>query len=119
MAPRGEMTTVRRTAFTIIELLVVVAIIALLVGILLPAISTAREEAKRMRSVTNLRNLGVAHAAYAAAFADRQVTFVVDDISSYGDSSFRAFTEYGYDFAATSFHILTTDGIRGRDIVAK
>ena len=29
------------------------------------------------------------------------------------------FIDYGYDQAATSFHILTTDGIRGRDVVSK
>ena len=83
-----------RPAFTIIELLVVVSIIALLVGILLPAISQARNQAKFTRSVANLRNLGTAHAAYASSYGDRQVTFVVDEIAHYGTNACTAFQEY-------------------------
>ena len=83
----------RRTAFTIIELLVVVSIIALLIGILLPAIGKAREQAHLTRSVANLRNLGAAHQSYAAEWADRQFTLVNDNIASYG-SSISAFHNY-------------------------
>ena len=72
-------------AFTIIELLVVVSIIALLVGILLPAIGKARDQAKLTISQSNLRNLAAAHASYAAEFADRQLTFIDDGASQYGD----------------------------------
>ncbi|MCA9291206.1 MAG: prepilin-type N-terminal cleavage/methylation domain-containing protein, partial [Phycisphaerales bacterium] len=50
----------RSSGFTIIELLVVISIIALLIGILLPAIGRARETAKVTQSESNLRNLGVA-----------------------------------------------------------
>jgi prepilin-type N-terminal cleavage/methylation domain-containing protein len=69
--------------FTIIELLVVVSIIALLIGILLPAVSKARDQAKLTISQSNLRNLGTAHATYAAEFGDRQLTYTVDAIASY------------------------------------
>ncbi len=73
-----------RKAFTIIELLVVVSIIALLVGILLPAIGKARDQAKLTISQANLRNLGTAHGSYAAEYGDRQLTFIDDSASSYG-----------------------------------
>ena len=73
-------------AFTIIELLVVVSIIALLIGILRPAISKARDQAKQTQSLTNLRNLGTAHSTYAAEWADRQFTLVDDNISVYGNN---------------------------------
>ncbi len=83
-----------RKAFTVIELLVVVSIIALLVGILLPAIGRARDQAKLVYSAANLRNLGVAHQSYAATFADRQFTLVLDTIASYGSSVAIAFETY-------------------------
>jgi prepilin-type N-terminal cleavage/methylation domain-containing protein len=82
------------SAFTIIELLVVISIIALLVGILLPAIGKAREQAKLTQSETNMRNLATAHQSYAAAWSDRQFTLVVDSLSSYGSDRTSAFTNY-------------------------
>mgnify|MGYP000844256048 CR=1 FL=1 len=51
-------------SFTLIELLVVVAIIAVLVSILLPALSAAREQARRAQCQANLQQLGVLWALY-------------------------------------------------------
>jgi prepilin-type N-terminal cleavage/methylation domain-containing protein len=65
-----------RRAFTIIELLVVVSIIALLIGILLPAIGKARDQARLTMSQSNLRNLGTAHGNYEAEWSDRQFTLI-------------------------------------------
>ena len=52
-------------AFTLIELLVVIAIIALLLSILMPALSTAKEQGKRIVCRSNLKNLTLAWIFYA------------------------------------------------------
>jgi type II secretory pathway pseudopilin PulG len=87
----------RRTspsAFTIVELLVVVSIIALLVGILLPAVGKARDNAKVTQSKSQLRQLGTAHATYGSEWNDRQWTVVYDNMGTLGTNIVQALTNY-------------------------
>ena len=60
-----------RRAFTLVELLVVIGIIALLIGILLPTLNKAREAGQRTVCLSGLRELGNAYRIYAAQYKDQ------------------------------------------------
>lgn len=85
---------VANSAFTIIELLVTVAILALLIAILLPSLARARQTARSTTCLSNLRQFVVAAHTYAHTNSDR---YPVAHGTSFNTST-NVFTQYGWDF---------------------
>jgi prepilin-type processing-associated H-X9-DG protein len=83
---RKSFSASQRTALTILELLVVVGIVGLLVGLLLPALMSARETARRLQCASNLREIGLAvHQYHDTAHVLPEAWKVASDgISGYG-----------------------------------
>lgn len=64
-------STRSRTALSLVELLIVIAIIAILASLLLPAVATARSQAWTAACLSNLRQVGMAHIAFATDHHDQ------------------------------------------------
>jgi prepilin-type N-terminal cleavage/methylation domain-containing protein/prepilin-type processing-associated H-X9-DG protein len=85
--PRADPLARVRLGFTLIELLVVIAIIAILAALLLPALASAKEKARRAQCISNLKQQGIAIINY------------LDD----QDQCFPSFTYPGFDSPVFSY----------------
>jgi prepilin-type processing-associated H-X9-DG protein/prepilin-type N-terminal cleavage/methylation domain-containing protein len=98
-----------RKAFTLVELLVVIGIIALLIGLLLPALSTARQQAQAVDCLSNLRQMVIAVHSYADAYNGQY------PIAYYSDLSPTQMVSFNWDFTVTralpSGRVTVTPGI--------
>lgn len=83
----------RRVAFTLIEMLVVIAIIALLAGLLFPVFSRARAKGRETACLSNIRQIGMAIMMYAEDY-DERYPWAVDATDRYTPQIWNDYPEW-------------------------
>ena len=83
---RRTQTARKRRGFTLIELLVVISIIATLIALLAPAVQNAREAARRLQCLNNLKQLGIAFQNFGTAHNGRLPTLDKGFVNTAGNS---------------------------------
>ncbi len=91
----------RKRHFTLIELLTVVAIIAILIALLLPVLGRAKESAKRVVCAGNLRQTGMAVTMYAEEFGNR---LPATEIGTFSENKIHHTHWTYYIYAMSEFH---------------
>src|SRR5208337_1116297 len=105
-------TTRSRRGFTLVELLVVIAIIGMLVGLLLPAINSAREAGRRASCENKVHQLGLAFQNFASTFNNAYPP-AAQAIKPQGSSSSTSTTYRigGYSFLARLLSFMDQDSM--------
>jgi len=99
-----------KKAFTLVELLIVIGIIAVLISILLPAMSAARQQAVTVKCLSNLRQVGAALQNYATTFKGSMPPYVEGAFSIPGDV---ATLEDGITYSQFRRYALLTSWFQG------
>ncbi len=106
-------------AFTLIELLVVIAVISLLIGLLLPALSRARESGRASACSSNLRQLAMGLTTYLGDYPDRLPQVRVDGFGGnrvQGEAGANIGSLFGGRMGALPFFGIDKIGPRGRPL---
>src|SRR6202167_5949037 len=98
---KTQRPTLRKSAFTLIELLVVIAIIAILAAILFPVFAQAREKARAISCLSNVKQITLSFEMYIQDYDEEMVPHLVYDT---GDST--APTIFGFPQAYTWVKLL-------------